>query len=191
MVNNLPTIYEVVTGVAKKQAKEKTPNSSSKSNKPTSKVVSVKAFFVIMQSEILLITLSACSSRESSPALVQRLRCQPPRMKKTVVMRTEMKWKRSMTTLYVELVEPMMARTSFGSAVTTVRSGITGSASRSRPHVRSISSTTGALSAPTATATRGSSHERQSIGIGGSCYKESHLRSGVKVFRYYHHGLVF
>ncbi|KQK10955.1 PHD finger protein ALFIN-LIKE 6 isoform X2 [Brachypodium distachyon] len=42
MVNNLPTIYEVVTGVAKKQAKEKTPNSSSKSNKPTSKVSRVE-----------------------------------------------------------------------------------------------------------------------------------------------------
>jgi hypothetical protein len=39
MINNLPTIYEVVTGSAKKQTKEKTPNSSSKSNKPSSKVV--------------------------------------------------------------------------------------------------------------------------------------------------------
>ncbi|KAL5226978.1 hypothetical protein ABZP36_015243 [Zizania latifolia] len=38
MINNLPTIFEVVTGVAKKQAKDKTPNSSSKSNKPSSKV---------------------------------------------------------------------------------------------------------------------------------------------------------
>lgn len=44
MINNLPTIFEVVTGAAKKQAKEKTPNSSSKSNKPSSKVVSVYAF---------------------------------------------------------------------------------------------------------------------------------------------------
>jgi hypothetical protein len=41
MINNLPTIFEVVTGSAKKQTKEKTPNSSSKSNKPSSKVVSV------------------------------------------------------------------------------------------------------------------------------------------------------
>jgi hypothetical protein len=40
MINNLPTIFEVVTGAAKKQAKEKTPNSSSKSNKPSSKVQS-------------------------------------------------------------------------------------------------------------------------------------------------------
>jgi hypothetical protein len=40
MINNLPTIYEVVTGTAKKQQmKEKTPNSSTKSNKPPSKVV--------------------------------------------------------------------------------------------------------------------------------------------------------
>nr|CAD1838908.1 unnamed protein product [Ananas comosus var. bracteatus] len=37
MINNLPTIYEVVTGTAKKQSKEKTPNSSSKSNKSNSK----------------------------------------------------------------------------------------------------------------------------------------------------------
>ncbi|KAJ1703770.1 hypothetical protein LUZ63_003549 [Rhynchospora breviuscula] len=35
MINNLPTIYEVVTGTAKKQQmKEKTPNSSTKSSKP-------------------------------------------------------------------------------------------------------------------------------------------------------------
>ncbi|KAL5219989.1 hypothetical protein ABZP36_024702 [Zizania latifolia] len=40
MINNLPTIFEVVTGVAKKQAKDKTPNSSSKINKPSSKVLS-------------------------------------------------------------------------------------------------------------------------------------------------------
>ncbi|XP_020701320.1 PHD finger protein ALFIN-LIKE 8 isoform X1 [Dendrobium catenatum] len=37
MINNLPTIYEVVTGTVKKQSKEKTPNSSSKSNKSSSK----------------------------------------------------------------------------------------------------------------------------------------------------------
>jgi hypothetical protein len=38
MINNLPTIYEVVTGTAKKQTKEKTPKSSSKSNKSGTKV---------------------------------------------------------------------------------------------------------------------------------------------------------
>lgn len=37
MINNLPTIFEVVSGATKKQPKEKTPNSSSKSNKPNSK----------------------------------------------------------------------------------------------------------------------------------------------------------
>ncbi|KAF8765603.1 hypothetical protein HU200_008094 [Digitaria exilis] len=40
MINNLPTIFEVVTGVAKKQTKEKGPNSASKSNKPSSKMPS-------------------------------------------------------------------------------------------------------------------------------------------------------
>ncbi|XP_072991895.1 PHD finger protein ALFIN-LIKE 8-like isoform X1 [Typha latifolia] len=40
MINNLPTIYEVVTGTAKKQIKEKTPNNSSKSNKSSSKMQS-------------------------------------------------------------------------------------------------------------------------------------------------------
>ncbi|KAG0496512.1 hypothetical protein HPP92_001030 [Vanilla planifolia] len=43
MINELPTIYEVVTGTAKKQSKEKTPNSSSKSNKPNSKPKNSKA----------------------------------------------------------------------------------------------------------------------------------------------------
>jgi hypothetical protein len=49
MINNLPTIYEVVTGAAKRQSKEKTPNtnSSSKSNKPSSKVVSAMPLFVV------------------------------------------------------------------------------------------------------------------------------------------------
>ncbi|PKU85741.1 PHD finger protein ALFIN-LIKE 8 [Dendrobium catenatum] len=37
MINNLPTIYEVVTGTVKKLSKEKTPNSSRKSNKSSSK----------------------------------------------------------------------------------------------------------------------------------------------------------
>lgn len=41
MINNLPTIFEVVTGAAKKQNKEKGPNSTSKSNKPSSKMVSL------------------------------------------------------------------------------------------------------------------------------------------------------
>ncbi|KAJ3678112.1 hypothetical protein LUZ60_001915 [Juncus effusus] len=39
MINNLPTIYEVVTGTAKKQhVKDKTPHSSTKSSKPPSKM---------------------------------------------------------------------------------------------------------------------------------------------------------
>ncbi|XP_009408326.2 PHD finger protein ALFIN-LIKE 8 isoform X1 [Musa acuminata AAA Group] len=38
MINNLPTIYEVVTGTTKKQSKEKTSNSNSK-NKSNSKTV--------------------------------------------------------------------------------------------------------------------------------------------------------
>ncbi|OAY63885.1 PHD finger protein ALFIN-LIKE 8-like [Ananas comosus] len=37
MINGLPTIYEVVTGTAKKQSKEKTPNSSIKNTKSGSK----------------------------------------------------------------------------------------------------------------------------------------------------------
>ncbi|WOL15613.1 hypothetical protein Cni_G24394 [Canna indica] len=37
MINNLPSIFEVVTESAKKQSKEKTPTSSSKSNKSSSK----------------------------------------------------------------------------------------------------------------------------------------------------------
>uniref|UniRef100_A0A453HG59 PHD finger protein ALFIN-LIKE n=1 Tax=Aegilops tauschii subsp. strangulata TaxID=200361 RepID=A0A453HG59_AEGTS len=38
MINNLPTIYEVVTGTAKKQVKEKHPKSSSKINKSGTKL---------------------------------------------------------------------------------------------------------------------------------------------------------
>ncbi|OEL37887.1 PHD finger protein ALFIN-LIKE 8 [Dichanthelium oligosanthes] len=37
MINNLPTVYEVVTGTAKKEPKEKTPKNSNKSNKSGSK----------------------------------------------------------------------------------------------------------------------------------------------------------
>ncbi|KAL6905478.1 hypothetical protein ACP4OV_003079 [Aristida adscensionis] len=37
MINNLPSIYEVITGTAKKEHKEKTPKSNSKSNKSGSK----------------------------------------------------------------------------------------------------------------------------------------------------------
>lgn len=44
MINNLPTIYEVVTGTTKKQSKEKNPYSSSKSNKSGSKKVAHTLF---------------------------------------------------------------------------------------------------------------------------------------------------
>ncbi|KAJ8455757.1 hypothetical protein OPV22_000028 [Ensete ventricosum] len=37
MINNLPTIYEVVTGTAKQQSREKNPNGTDKSNKSSSK----------------------------------------------------------------------------------------------------------------------------------------------------------
>lgn len=41
MINNLPTIFEVVTGAAKKQTKEKGPNNNMhKGNKPSMKMVS-------------------------------------------------------------------------------------------------------------------------------------------------------
>ena len=42
MINDLPTIFEVVTGTAKKQVKEKSlvsNNASNKSNKSNSKVI--------------------------------------------------------------------------------------------------------------------------------------------------------
>lgn len=39
MINGLPTIYEVVTGVAKKPSKEKTPKSNTKNSKSGSKVI--------------------------------------------------------------------------------------------------------------------------------------------------------
>ncbi|KAK8950743.1 PHD finger protein ALFIN-LIKE 8 [Platanthera zijinensis] len=45
MINNLPTIYEVVTGTVKKQSREKTPNLSSKISKPSSKVSSCDSQF--------------------------------------------------------------------------------------------------------------------------------------------------
>ncbi|CAA7396575.1 unnamed protein product [Spirodela intermedia] len=37
MINNLPTVFEIVTGAAKKQTEGKTPSTSSKSNKSSSK----------------------------------------------------------------------------------------------------------------------------------------------------------
>ncbi|PKU79998.1 PHD finger protein ALFIN-LIKE 5 [Dendrobium catenatum] len=42
MINNLPTIFEVVTGSVKKQSKEKTPNGNNKSSKPNSKTKTSK-----------------------------------------------------------------------------------------------------------------------------------------------------
>jgi hypothetical protein len=65
MINNLPTIYEVVTGTAKKQQmKEKTPNSSTKSNKPPSKVVCSRIciFFFILGTNTVVCTLAPDST---------------------------------------------------------------------------------------------------------------------------------
>jgi hypothetical protein len=50
MINNLPTIFEVVTGAAKKQTKEKPPNNTHKSNKPSMKMVSETAFYATFAS---------------------------------------------------------------------------------------------------------------------------------------------
>jgi predicted secreted protein len=48
MINNLPTIFEVVTGAAKKQTKEKVPNSTGKSNKPNSKMVNLETYYAAL-----------------------------------------------------------------------------------------------------------------------------------------------
>lgn len=47
MINDLPTIFEVVTGAAKKQVKEKSSISNHSSNKSKSdtKVVKISLFF--------------------------------------------------------------------------------------------------------------------------------------------------
>ena len=59
MINNLPTIFEVVTGAAKKQTKEKgpNPNSMNKSNKPNTKMVSDSFFHASLQHKTSLVTL--------------------------------------------------------------------------------------------------------------------------------------
>lgn len=44
MINGLPTIYEVVTGVVKKPTKEKTPKSNTKNIKSGSKVINSALF---------------------------------------------------------------------------------------------------------------------------------------------------
>lgn len=46
MINNLPTIYEVVTGASRKPLKEKTSNSSSK-RKTSSRMVSSSSIFML------------------------------------------------------------------------------------------------------------------------------------------------
>lgn len=52
MINNLPTIFEVVAGTPKKQTKEKTPNSSSKNNKSSSKTVQVPSTFFFFKGKL-------------------------------------------------------------------------------------------------------------------------------------------
>ncbi|KAM3404158.1 hypothetical protein ACQJBY_007318 [Aegilops geniculata] len=57
MINNLPTIFEVVTGAAKKQIKEKAPNSTHKSNnKPSMKTVSEDTIYAAFQYKMSPIT---------------------------------------------------------------------------------------------------------------------------------------
>ncbi|KAF3340801.1 PHD finger protein ALFIN-LIKE 8 [Carex littledalei] len=64
MINNLPTIYEVVTGAAKKPTNERTPKNSSKSNKSASQ---------LMYS--IYVSLFCCNSRlpvENAPFLAPK-----------------------------------------------------------------------------------------------------------------------
>lgn len=63
MINNLPTVYEVVTGVAKKQSKA--PNGSSKSNKSGSKV----SFFVVFKASVCVLFVSVKCTDTQYPAL--------------------------------------------------------------------------------------------------------------------------
>lgn len=69
MINNLPTVYELVTGVAKKQSKA--PNGSSKSSKSNSKV---SFFFVCagmwLKSIFVLYALRLAIVVDATPQLI-------------------------------------------------------------------------------------------------------------------------
>ena len=52
MINNLPTVYEVVTGTAKKEPKDKTPKNSNKSNKTGAKVWSFNCTVIILHDKL-------------------------------------------------------------------------------------------------------------------------------------------
>lgn len=159
MINNLPTIFEVVTGAAKKQTKEKGPNSTNKNNKPST---NCKFRYFLCHLEVLLlmstrqslIACFVCSHQDRS--LIQRPRrwWLPPRMKMITAKTMEKKRRKSATIPCVELVEQTMARMSSGSAAITASGGTMENVWRSRLLELSISSTRSAQTA----ATRGLGH---------------------------------
>ncbi|URD77492.1 PHD finger protein [Musa troglodytarum] len=79
MINNLPTIYEVVTGTAKQQPREKNPNGTSKSNKSSSK----KVEYILLKSllSFLFAVSASClgaSDHQSRQAEPQKSSKMPP-----------------------------------------------------------------------------------------------------------------
>ncbi|PKA65027.1 PHD finger protein ALFIN-LIKE 8 [Apostasia shenzhenica] len=143
MINSLPTIYEVVTGAAKRQSKEKTPNSSSKSNKLSSKselyaFVSCPTLF--STTDLLIPTISH--------NLIQRLQRHNPRKTTTKAVRRR-KMTMSTGTHCVELAETTMPTMSSGFAAMFVSDGSTESALRSHLQGPSTSSSINAQHAAT------------------------------------------
>lgn len=161
MINNLPTIFEVVTGAAKKQIKEKVPNSTHKSNnKPSMKTVSEDTIYATLQYKTSPITYSLFYSIQGLSPSQRPQRWQRPQRMKTRAARTmEKKRRKSATTPCVVPVEQTTARMSSGSAATTASGGIMGNAWRSRLLEPSISSTTSAQTA--ATRGRGCNGDKQ------------------------------
>ena len=151
MINNLPTVYEVVTGVAKKQSKA--PNGSSKNSKSNSKVskyLRLKSKYMLPDALHLANVVKATSahlfafsfSHQNRPTLTASLRSRlTQKRRRTVAGRT---WKRRTRHTFVAPVGRAMQTASSGSAVTSVRSGSTASASASPQPRQSTSSSTSA-----------------------------------------------
>lgn len=156
MINNLPTVYEVVTGAAKKQSKA--PNGSSKSSKSNSKV-SKHYFCVQLKSKYMHGALHAlhlansfqcnhyiafCFSHRNRPTLTASLRS-PLTQKRTriVARRTQRRTRHT----FVAPVGRATRMVSSGSAVMYVRSGSMESVSALPPPRRSTSSSTSAPAA--------------------------------------------
>lgn len=125
MINELPSIFEVVTGTAKKQVREKTSANNHSSSKSKSNSNLVKSRLNCIQILFINVLMRVIHVQFTIAFIEYRQHILKEHNRKKRKTRGWTRMKKNMVKPCVVLVERIMHPMSFGFAVTYVRSGFT------------------------------------------------------------------